>query len=108
MTQTPSWVHAAMPLLQAFSFTALFPSSFFLGQGLNYSLLYHYSQQELKLLLFTTSGFYLGQGLKNSLHYYWLLLQQLASTTYNSSFYYSIHLAARAKLFSLLAADSSF
>lgn len=41
-------VHAAT-LLQAFSFTALFPSSFFLGQGLSYS--------------YSTSGFYLGQGL---------------------------------------------
>jgi hypothetical protein len=36
MTQTPIRVHAAT-LLRAFSFTALFPSSFFLGQGLNYS-----------------------------------------------------------------------
>ena len=35
-TRTPSRVHAAT-LLLAFSFTALFPSSFFLGQGLNYS-----------------------------------------------------------------------
>ena len=51
-TRTPSRVHAAT-LLRAFSFTALFPSSFFLGQGLNYS--------------YSTSGFYLGQGLNNTL-----------------------------------------
>ena len=53
-TQTPSWVHTAT-LLQAFSFTALFSSSFFLGQGLNYSYynsFYFYSWQGLKLLLF--------------------------------------------------------
>ena len=72
-TWTPSWVHAAT-LLQAFSFTALFPSSFFLGQGLNYS----YSTSLTLLLLtaraktphYSTSGFYLGLGLKKTYHLY--------------------------------------
>ena len=35
-TRTPSQVHAAT-LLRVFSFSVLFPSSFFLEQGLNYS-----------------------------------------------------------------------
>ena len=55
-TRTPSRVHATMSLLQAFSLTALFPSSFFLGQGRKQLLLqqllfyYFYSQQGLKIL----------------------------------------------------------
>jgi hypothetical protein len=49
-TQTPSWVHAAT-LLWAFSFTAPFPSSFFLGQGLNY-----YYSTSLTLLLLSLSS----------------------------------------------------
>jgi hypothetical protein len=80
-----------MQQLRAFSFTALFPSSFFLGQGLKQLLFYYYwllPRARAKQTLFTTTGFF---------------LQQLASTTYNSSFYYSILLTARAKLFSLLA-----
>jgi hypothetical protein len=79
-TQTPSRAHTAT-LLWPFSFTALFPSSFFF-----YSYLQLYLQQlasttaslktaSLTLLLltarakttpFTTTGFYLGQGLNNS------------------------------------------
>jgi hypothetical protein len=53
-------------MLPAFSFTALFPSSFFLGQRLNYS--------------FSTSGFYLGQGL-NKLSSLLLASFTTASTT---------------------------
>jgi hypothetical protein len=54
---TPSRVHTMTSLLVAFSFTALFPSSFFLGQGLNYnsyynsfSYSYFYSQQGLNYI----------------------------------------------------------
>jgi hypothetical protein len=61
MTRTPRWVHTAT-LLRAFSFTALFPRSFFLGQGLNYPYYNSFSYS----ISYSTSGFYLGQGLNNN------------------------------------------
>jgi hypothetical protein len=87
-TQTPSRVHTAT-LLWAFSFTALLPSSLFLGQRLNHSFHYFWILPRARAKVF--------------LFYFCLLLQQLASTTYNNNFYYSILLAARSKHFSLLA-----